>query len=254
VTRAAAAVAAAASAAALWAQPLWGCRVAGVVALPFVLGAAALAVLAEQRRLELAAVPEASTGAAPPNASLPLPLRMPQIVFGVLATAGLARMFFAPPPELPFARAAGFRGFVALSAIFLSAYVCLHLRGSFRKARFGLLVASFAAMALAATMSPLEVIFAVLAALLLRLVGGTTGELAALAVLFPLRAGAVPLAVVLFFFAVFRRLRLLPMIAAAAGAGFCAAAALGIPTACAAPALGIGLCAACAAAAAPQEP
>jgi len=256
VTRAAAAVAAAAGAAALWAQPLWGCRVAGVVALPFVLGAAALAVVAEQRRLELAALSATGAAEAAPvaNASLPLPLRLPQIIFGVLATAGLARMFLAPPPELPFARAAGFRGFVALSAIFLSAYVCLHLRGSFRKARFGFLVASFAAMALAATMPPLEVVFAVLAVLLLRLIGGTTGELAALAVLFPLRTGAVPLAVVLFFFAAFRRLRLLPIIAAAAGAGFCAAAALGIPAACASPALGIGLCAACAAAAAPQEP
>jgi len=253
VTRAAAAAAASAGAAALWAQPLWGCRVAGVVALPFVLGAAALAVVAEQRRLEAATVSEAS-GAAPPNASLPLGLRLPQIVFGLLATAGLARLFFAPPPELPFARAAGFRGFVALSAIFLSAYVCLHLRGSFRKARFGFLLASFAAMALAATTPPVQVVFAVLAALLLRLVGGTTGELAALAVLFPLRAGAIPLAVVLFFFAAFRRLRLLPVVAAAAGAGFCAAAALGIQTACDSPALGIGLCAACAAAAAPQEP
>jgi len=116
------------------------------------------------------------------------------------------------------------------------------------------LLATFAAMALAATMSPLEVVFAVAAALLFRSLAGTTGELGALAVLFVLPSGMVPLAVVLLFFAVLRRLRLLPVIAAAAGAGFCAAAALGIPTACASPALGIGLLAAAAASAAPQEP
>src|SRR5205085_1191972 len=103
----------------------------------------------------------------------------------------------------------------------------------------GLLLATFAAMALAATMSPLEVVFAVAAALLFRSLAGTTGELGALAVLFVLPSGMVPLAVVLLFFAVLRRLRLLPVIAAAAGAGFCAAAALGIPTACASPALGV---------------
>ena len=232
MNRGAAAVAAAVAAAALWAQPLLGCRLTGLVALPFALGTAALAMLAEQRRLELAAA----------------------IVFGALATAGLARMFFAPPLQLTFARVAGFRGFVALSAIFLSAYVCLHLRGSFRKARFGFLLASFAAMALAATMPPLQVVFALAAAVLLRLLGGTTGELGALAVLFPLPAGAVPLAVALLVLAALRRLRLLPVIAAAAGAGFCAAAALGSATACASPALGIGLLAAAAAAAAPQEP
>ena len=253
MNRGTAAVAAAGGAAALWAQSFLGCRLAGIVALPLALGAAALVVLAEQRRLELAAA-EGAPGPAPANASLSLPYRLPQIVFGALATAGLARMFFAPPLQVPFARVAGFRGFAALSAIFLSAYVCLHLRGSFRKARFGLLLATFAAMALAATMSPLEVVFAVAAALLFRSLAGTTGELGALAVLFVLPSGMVPLAVVLLFFAVLRRLRLLPVIAAAAGAGFCAAAALGIPTACASPALGFGLLAAAAASAAPQEP
>jgi hypothetical protein len=183
-----------------------------------------------------------------------LPLRLPQIALGALATAGLGWMFFAPPPQMPFERVAGFRGLAALSAIFLSAYVCLHLRGSFRKARFGFLLATFAAMALAADMPALEVAFAIAAAVLLRILGGTTGELGALAVLFPLPSGTVPLAVVLLLLAALRRLRLLPVIAAATGAGFCAAAALGSPSACASPALGLGLLAAAAAAAAPQEP
>jgi hypothetical protein len=246
-------VAAAVGVAALWAQTLLGCRLAGIVALPFALGAAALAMLAEQRRLVLAAA-DGFPGAAPANASLSFSYRLPQIVLGALAMAGLARMFFAPPLQVPFPRVAGFRGLTALSAIFLSAYVCLHLRGSFRRARFGFLLASFAALALAATMRPVEVVFAIAAAVLLRILGGTTGELGALAVLLPLPAGAIPLAVVLFFLAALRRLRLLPVIAAAAGSGFCAAAALGLPTACASPALGVGLLAAAAAAAAPQEP
>jgi hypothetical protein len=248
-----AAVAAAVGAAALWAEPLLGCRLSGVAALPFALAAAALVVVAGQRRLELAAAAGAPR-AAPANASLSLPLRLPQVVLGALATAGLAWMFFAPPPQVPFARVAGFRGLAALSAIFLSAYVCLHLRGSFRKARFGFLLATFAAMAIAADMPALEVAFAIAAAVLLRILGGTTGELGALAVLFPLPSGAVPLAAVLLLLAALRRLRLLPVIAAAAGAGFCAAAALGSPAACASPALGLGLLAAAAAAAAPQEP
>lgn len=248
-----AALAAAIGSAALWAQPSLGCRLSGVAALPFALAAAALVVVAEQRRLELAAAADAPR-AAPANASLSLPLRLPQIALGVLATAGLARMFFAPPPQMLFARVAGFRGLAALSAIFLSAYVCLHLRGSFRKARFGFLLATFAAMALAADMPVLEVAFALAAAVLLRILGGTTGELGALVVLFPLPSGAIPLAVVLLLLAALRRLRLMPVISAAAGAGFCAAAALGSPVACASPALGLGLLAATAAAAAPQDP
>jgi hypothetical protein len=253
VNRGAAAVAAAVGAAVLWAQPLVGCRLSGVVALSFALAAAALAVVAEQRRLELAA--SSATDVTPPaNASLSLPFRLPQILFGALATAGLARMFFVPPPQIPFPRVAGFRGLAALSAIFLSAYVCLHLRGSFRKARFGFLLASFAAMAVAATMPPVEVAFAIAAAILLRILGGTTGELGALAILFPLPSGAVPLAVVLLLLTALRRLRLLPVIAAAAGAGFCTAAAVGSAAACASPALGVGLLAAVAAATAPQEP
>jgi hypothetical protein len=253
LNRGPAALAAAVGAAVLWAQPLLGCRVSGIVALPFALAAAALVVVAEQRRLELAAS-SATDHAAPANAPLSLPFRLPQIVFGALATAGLARMFFAPPPQMAFARVAGFRGLAALSAIFLSAYVCLHLRGSFRKARFGFLLATFAAMAIAATVPPLEVAGAIAAAMLLRILGGTTGELGALAVLFPLPSGAIPLAVVLLLLTALRRLRLLPVIAAAAGAGFCTAAALGSPAACASPALGLGLLAAAAAAAAPQEP
>jgi hypothetical protein len=247
-----AAVAAAVGAAALWAQPFSGCRLSGVAGLPLALAAAALVVVAEQRRLVLGGA--SRERAAPANASLPPSYRLPQILFGALATAGLARMFFAPPPEVPFARVAGFRGLAALSLIFLSAYVCPHLRGSFRRARFGFLLATFAAMALAADMGALEVAFAIAAALLLRILGGTTGELGGLAVLFPLPSGAVPLAVVLLLLAALRRLRLLPVIASAAGAGFCAAAALGSPAACASPALGLGLLAAAAAAAAPQEP
>jgi hypothetical protein len=251
VNRGAAAIAASLGAGALWAEPLLGCRVAAVAAVPLALGAAALVMVAEQRRL-LATSADPGAGAA--NASLPLPFRLPQVVLGALATAGLARLFFAPPPEMPFARVAGFRGLAALSLLFLSAYVCMHLRGSFRKARFGFLLATFAAMGFAAGMTFVEVAFGVAAAMLLRIVGGTTGELAALAVLFPLPSGVVPLAIVLLFFAALRRMRLLPVIAAAAGAGFCAAAILGSPAACAAPALGVGLLAAAAAAAAPQQP
>jgi len=249
--RGAAAIAAALGAAAIWAQSLVGCKVWGLAALPLALGAAALAVVAEQRLLLAGADVR---GAPPPNASVPLSFRLPQVLLGILATAGLARMFFAPPPEMPFARFAGFQGLAALSSIFLSAYVCLHLRGSFRKARFGFLLATFAAMGFAAGMTPLEVACGVAAALLLRVVGGTTGELAALAVLFPLPSGIVALAVVLLPLAALRRMRLLPVIAAAAGAGFSAAALLGSSTACASPALGIGLLGCAAAAAAPQQP
>jgi len=252
VNRSGAALAAALGAAALWAQPLLGCRASALAAAPLALTAVALAVVAEQRRLQLAGVD--LPGAAGANASLPLSFRLPQIVLGGLATAGLAQLFLAPPPEMPFARVAGFRGLAALSLIFLSAYVCLHLRGSFRRARFGLLLATFAAMALAAEMPPLQVAAGVAAALLLRRIGGTTGELAALAVLFPLPSGIVPLAVVLVVFSLFRRMRLAPVIAAAASLGFCIAAALGSATACATPALGTGLLAAAAAAAGRQEP
>jgi hypothetical protein len=251
VNRGAAAIAAALGAGAIWAQPLVGCKAWGMAALALALCAAALAVVAEQRLL-LAGADDG--GASPPNASIPLTFRLPQVMLGFLATAGLARMFFAPPPEMPFARFAGFRGLAALSLIFLSAYVCLHLRGSFRKARFGFLLATFAAMGFAAGMTPLEVGFGVAAAMLLRFVGGTTGELAALAVLFPLPSGIVALAVVLLPLAALRRMRLLPVIAAAAGAGLSAAALLGSSMACASPALGIGLLGCAAAAAAPQEP
>ncbi|MFL5443456.1 MAG: hypothetical protein ACJ78W_03020 [Myxococcales bacterium] len=249
--RGAAANAAALGAAAIWAQPLVGCKVWGLAALPLALGAAALAVVAEQCLLLAGADARA---APPPNASVPLSFRLPQVLLGILATAGLARMFFAPPPEMPFARFAGFQGLAALSSIFLSAYVCLHLRGSFRKARFGFLLATFAAMGFAAGMTPLEVACGVAAAILLRVVGGTTGELAALVVLFPLPSGIVALAVVLLPLVALRRMRLLPVIAAAAGAGFSAAALLGSSTACASPAIGIGLLGCAAAAAAPQQP
>ena len=251
MNRGAAAIGAALGAGAIWAQPLVGCKVSGLAALPLALGAAALALVAE-RRLLLAGAGDRCT--SPPNASLPLSFRLPQVVLGMLATAGLARMFFVPPPEMPFARVAGFRGLAALSLLFLSAYVCLHLRGSFRKARFGFLLATFAAMGFAAGMTPLEVAFGVAAAMLLRVVGGTTGELAALAVLFPLPSGIVALAVVLLPLAALRRMRLLPVVAAAAGAGFSAAALLGNSAACASPALGVGLLGCAAAAAAPQEP
>jgi hypothetical protein len=118
--RGAAATAAALGAGAIWAQPVVGCKISGLAALPLALGAAALAIVAEQRLLLAGAD---ARGASPPNASLPLSFRLPQVLLGILATAGLGRMFFAPPPEMPFARFAGFRGLAALSLIFLSAYV-----------------------------------------------------------------------------------------------------------------------------------
>src|SRR3954447_8187109 len=82
--RGAAAIAAALGAAAIWAQSLVGCKVWGLAALPLRLAAAALPVVAEQRLLLAGAD---AHGAPPPNASVPLSFRLPQVLLGILATA-----------------------------------------------------------------------------------------------------------------------------------------------------------------------
>jgi len=127
-----------------------------------------------------------------------------QAVLGAGCAAGLVWHLFVRPTAWgdPLAFQGGFRGFVVLSLVLLSAYLCVHLRASLVRARFLLLLACFALMALVVLrVSPQpagfgwDVRYALLALmiasawLLARAVPGVTGELAALLLL--LQPGAL---------------------------------------------------------------
>jgi hypothetical protein len=162
-----------------------------------------------------------------------------------------------PPAELPFARLAGYRAFAAMGLVLASAYLCLHLRASLRRARFLLLAACFVVLALAAAPSwnwVVEAVELMVAALLFGRLGGVAPELTAVFLLFaaPLGAmyGAVAGAVLVVWSAVLyvdRAARWPVVVAPIAGCAVCVVGLLWSRSLCDVPALGVGLfCAAAA--------
>src|SRR5439155_1281015 len=116
-----------------------------------------------------------------------------QIVLGAAVAGVLIMHFLFPALELPFARRAGYRAFAVMGLVLTSAYLCLHLRASLRRARFLLLVACFVVLAMAAAPSwswALEAVALMSAALLLGQLGGVAPELAAVLLLFASPLGA----------------------------------------------------------------
>ena len=180
-----------------------------------------------------------------------------QIVLGAGLAGALAMHFFFPPPELPFPRFAGYRGFAVMGLVLSSAYLCLHLRASLQRARFLLLVACFVVLALAAAPSwgwALEAVEVMFAALVLGQLGGTAPQLAASLMLFAAPLGApygVAAGAVLALWSallyVDRTARWTFVAAPLAGCAFCVAGLLWPGSVCEVPALGVGLfCAAAA--------
>jgi hypothetical protein len=180
-----------------------------------------------------------------------------QILLGAALAGALLMHFFFPPPELPFARLAGYRAFAVMGLLLAAAYLCLHLRASLRRARFLLLVACFVVLAMATAASwgwVLEAVELMVAALLLGQLGGAASELASALLLFasPLgapsgvAAGAV-LALWSALLYVDRYAQWPTLVAPAAGAVVCAAGLLFRGSLCDVPALGVGVfCAAAA--------
>lgn len=124
------------------------------VALPLVLVAGVLAVLAAKRaRANDAAAPEVGgegrEGAAPeqdPRRAARLRL-WTQIVLGGGSAAGLVCTLLARPTHyVPEAQLGPIRALALLALLVLSAYLCVHLRPAFLRARFGLLLALAFAM------------------------------------------------------------------------------------------------------------
>ena len=180
-----------------------------------------------------------------------------RIVLGAALTGAVVMHFVFPPPELPFARLAGYRAFAVMGLVLASAYLCLHLRASLRRARFLLLIACFVMLAMAAAPSwswALEAVGLMIAALLLGQLGGLAPELAAVLLLFAAPLGApsgVAAAAVLALWSALlyieRGDRWRSIVAPAAGAAMCAAGLLWRGSLCDVPALAIGLfCAAAA--------
>jgi hypothetical protein len=182
---------------------------------------------------------------------LPALMKPTQIILGAALTAALAMHFFFPPPELPFARFAGYRAFAIMGLVLASAYLCLHLRASLRRARFLLLVACFVVLAMAAAPSwswALEAVGLMIAALLLGQLDGVAPELAAVLLLFssPLGApsgvaAAAVLAVWSALLYVQRDARWTSIGVPVAGAAVCAAGLLFAGSICDVPTLGVGL-------------
>jgi hypothetical protein len=180
-----------------------------------------------------------------------------QILLGAALAGALVMHFFFPPPELPFARLAGYRAFAVMGLVLASAYLCLHLRASLRRARFLLLVACFVVLAMAAAPSwswALEAVELMIAALLLGQLGGVASELAAVLLLFAaplgapsaMAAGAV-LALWSALLYVDRKAEWPTIATPIAGAVVCAAGLIFRGSLCDLPALGVGLfCAAAA--------
>jgi hypothetical protein len=180
-----------------------------------------------------------------------------QIVLGAAVAGALAMHFFFPPPELPFARLAGYRAFAVMGPVLLAGYLCLHLRASLRRARFLLLVACFVVLAMAAAPSwswALEAVELMVAALFLGQLGGIAPELSAVLLLFAAPLGAplgVAAAAVLALWSallyVDRNASWPIMVAPLAGAVACGAGLVFRGSLCDVPALGVGFfCAAAA--------
>lgn len=180
-----------------------------------------------------------------------------QVVLGAGLAGALVMHFLFPPPELPFARLAGYRGFAVMGLVLASAYLCLHLRASLQRARFQLLVACFVILALAAAPSwswTVEAVELMFAALILGQLGGPGPQLASVLLIFaaPLGAsyGIASGSVLLLWSALLyvdRNLRWPRLFTLLAACAFCAAGLLWPGAVCEVPALGIGLfCAAAA--------
>jgi hypothetical protein len=180
-----------------------------------------------------------------------------QVVLGVGLAGALVMHLLFPPPELPFARLAGYRGFAVMGLVLAAAYLCLHLRASLRRARFLLLVACFVVLALAAAPSwswVLEALELIVVALVVGQLGGFAPELAAVFLLFaaPLGSmyGAAAGAVLALWSALLyvdRGARWPVVLAPVAGCAACAVGLLWPRSLCEVPALGVGLfCAAAA--------
>src|SRR5439155_23610985 len=172
-------------------------------------------------------------------------------------TGALVMHFLFPPPELPFARLAGYRGFAVMGLVLASAYLCLHLRASLLRARFLLLVACFVSLALAAAPScswTVEAVELMFAALFLGRLGGPTPELASALLLFAAPLGAPygigsgsVLALWSALLYVDRSLRWPGLLSPTRSWDSCASRVLWPGAGCAVPALGIGsFCAAAA--------
>jgi hypothetical protein len=137
-----------------------------------------------------------------------LPLRKEQALpAGTVLGAGFllgvyCHLFASPTPDADPLRLQSFRGFALLTMLFGSAYLCLHLRGSLQKARFAAVLACFLGMGLAVLQAspapdaaPAPVRYLGLAALAfaawaIGALGGVTGEIAALFLLFTGRSFA----------------------------------------------------------------
>ena len=114
-------------------------------------------------------------------------------------------LFALPTPDADALRLQGFRGLALMTLVFGSAYLCLHLRGSLQRARFAAVLACFLAMGLAvlqlspapaAAPAPVDLRYLGLLALAgagwaIGRLGGATGEVAALFLLFTGRSFAV---------------------------------------------------------------
>jgi hypothetical protein len=98
-----------------------------------------------------------------------------KVVFGAGATVGLAWAAVEHQQSEPF------RWFAIVSAVLLSAYLCIHLRASLIRARFLLLLASFAMMGVAAQLPVAKILLCVAAA---GAMGALGGELPAMLFLF----------------------------------------------------------------------
>jgi len=170
-----------------------------------------------------------------------------QVVLGAGVTGALVMHFLFPPPELPFARLAGYRGFAVMGLVL----------ASLLRARFLLLVACFVILALAAAPSwswTGEAVELMFAALFLGRLGGPTPELASALLLFAAPLGAPygiasgsVLALWSALLYVDRRLRWPGLVSPLSGCAFCAAGLLWPGAVCEVPALGIGFfCAAAA--------
>jgi hypothetical protein len=164
-----------------------------------------------------------------------------EILLGAALAGALLMHFLFPPPELPFARLAGYRAFAVMGLVLASAYLCLHLRASLRRARFLLLVACFVVLAMAAAPSWSWVLEAVE-------LGGVAGELAAVLLLFAAPLGAPSAVAAGAVLALWSALLYVdrdaewPTIAApAAGVVVCAAGLLFRGSLCDVPALGVGV-------------
>jgi hypothetical protein len=98
----------------------------------------------------LVALVAAARGTSDAGAPSSRALLLTQCVLGGGAVLGIACTLLLAPTDAPARSLGGLRGLALVSGLFLSAYLCLHLRASLLRARFAGLVILFAAMGAAA--------------------------------------------------------------------------------------------------------